>query len=308
MMAASTVERAFLAACRAELSALKPGNVHVFAAGHGMTVKDFERSAEAAAAPLARRGERVGRRLLEAVMATREAVGQNTNLGILLLCAPLARAADVEGVDLRESLARVLSDLDREDAELAFQAIALASPGGLGSAPRHDVREKASCTLREAMAEAAPRDRIAQAYGDNFAEIFEVGIAAARSRARQEIAWWPATSAYLAFLRRAPDSHILRKRGKDMAEHVRDEADSLCRSIESIGSVSQVQAKLLEFDGFLKGRGLNPGTCADLTVATLFAARLQRILRELPESGSLARGEARASLLSGQPVRRHAGC
>ena len=32
----------------------------------------------------------VGRRILEAVRATREAVGTNTNLGIVLLCGPLA--------------------------------------------------------------------------------------------------------------------------------------------------------------------------------------------------------------------------
>jgi triphosphoribosyl-dephospho-CoA synthetase len=32
-------------------------------------------------------------------------------------------------------------------------------------------------------------------------------------------------------------------------------------------------------------RGLNPGTSADLTVATIFAARLLTILRNLPDSG-----------------------
>ena len=33
----------------AELEALKPGNVHIHAGGHGMTVRDFLMSAEAAA-------------------------------------------------------------------------------------------------------------------------------------------------------------------------------------------------------------------------------------------------------------------
>ena len=36
---------AFKAACMAELEALKPGNVHIFADGHGMTVQDFMASA-----------------------------------------------------------------------------------------------------------------------------------------------------------------------------------------------------------------------------------------------------------------------
>ncbi len=37
-------------------------------------------------------------------------------------------------------------------------------------------------------------------------------------------------------------------------------------------------ADLLDFDRRLKADGLNPGTSADLTVATLFADRLTRIL------------------------------
>ena len=47
----------FLAACRAELDALKPGNVHVHAGGHGMEVAQFE-AAPPAAAPSDRRSRR----------------------------------------------------------------------------------------------------------------------------------------------------------------------------------------------------------------------------------------------------------
>jgi triphosphoribosyl-dephospho-CoA synthase len=35
------------------------------------------------------------------------------------------------------------------------------------------------------------------------------------------------------------------------------------------------EANLLKFDAELKAAGINPGTSADLTVATLFAAALQ---------------------------------
>ena len=45
----SLAASAFAAACRDEVEAPKPGNVHVFADGHGMMVRDFLRSAEAAA-------------------------------------------------------------------------------------------------------------------------------------------------------------------------------------------------------------------------------------------------------------------
>lgn len=74
------IATAFIAACADEIAALKPGNVHVHAAGHGMSAADFTRSAAEAAPALSARGAPLGRRILEAVAATRRAVGQNTNL------------------------------------------------------------------------------------------------------------------------------------------------------------------------------------------------------------------------------------
>ena len=89
----ATVAELFRLSCRAELEALKPGNVHIHAEGHGMTVADFLRSADAAAPCIAAAGAPVGTRILRAIEATRTAVGQNTNLGIVLLCAPIAAAS-----------------------------------------------------------------------------------------------------------------------------------------------------------------------------------------------------------------------
>ena len=97
-----------------------------------MEVADFVRSAEVSAAPIAEKGARVGVRVRAAVEATLEAVGQNTNLGIVLLCAPLAAAAEVADEALRPALAGVLDRLDKADAADVFAAIAAANPGGLG--------------------------------------------------------------------------------------------------------------------------------------------------------------------------------
>jgi triphosphoribosyl-dephospho-CoA synthase len=107
------VAAAYIEACLAELDAPKPGNVHRFAPGHRMEVADFVRSAEASAAPIASRGARVGTRVRAAVEATLKGVGQNTNLGIILLCAPLAAAAEEPDAALRPPLARVLDHLNR---------------------------------------------------------------------------------------------------------------------------------------------------------------------------------------------------
>jgi triphosphoribosyl-dephospho-CoA synthase len=169
------IASAFEYACRDELDAPKPGNVHVFANGRRLGVEDFERSAAAAAGPLTAPGQGVGARILGAVDATAAAVETNTNLGIILLCAPLAAAAETFSYDLRSSLSQALRSLDRDDAELAFKAIVRASPAGLGRAERHDVFAPATGTLREAMAEAADRDRVAQQYVTDFADVFELG-------------------------------------------------------------------------------------------------------------------------------------
>ena len=85
---------AFIAACRDELDAPKPGNVHVLSPGNRKTAADFMRSAEAAAPPLTKPGARIGRRILGAVEASTAVVPRNTNLGIVLLCGPLAAAAE----------------------------------------------------------------------------------------------------------------------------------------------------------------------------------------------------------------------
>src|SRR5271154_932369 len=107
------VTAAYIEACLAELDAPKPGNVHRFAPGHRMEVADFVRSAEASAAAIASRGARMGTRVRAAVDATLKAVRQNTNLGIILLCAPLAAAAEAEDAPLRPALAGGLARLGR---------------------------------------------------------------------------------------------------------------------------------------------------------------------------------------------------
>ena len=137
------VATAYIEACLAELDAPKPGNVDRFAPGHGMSLVDFVRSAEASAAPIAAKGARVGVRVRSAVEATLSAVGQNTNLGIILLCAPLAAAMESAHSPLRPALAGVLDSLDRSDAADVFSAIAAANPGGTRS--RNPARRTRSC-------------------------------------------------------------------------------------------------------------------------------------------------------------------
>jgi triphosphoribosyl-dephospho-CoA synthase len=276
------VARSFHDACLAELDALKPGNVHRHGDGHRMTVADFERSA-AAAAPLMGRAEMpVGTRIRLAVEATRGEVGQNTNLGIILLAAPLAQAALARGRgDLKQRLARVLQGLSRDDACEAYQAIRETRPGGLGEAPEHDVASEPNVTLLEAMRAAEARDRIAWNYTHDFTDIFDLGLKWLKhgrerwSEPADGVLPWAATRVYLGFLAHVPDNLIERKFGARTASLVQEQAGPIEAGFYQCETPEKMRAPLLAFDRALKERGINPGTSADLTVATLFAAALE---------------------------------
>lgn len=274
---ASRVGEAVRDACLGELAALKPGNVHVYAGGHGMTVEDFQKSAAVTAEVLGRPGLSVGERIQGSVEATSKAVGCNTNLGIVLLCAPLAHAALAgdAGAGLRAGVSRVLDGLDVADCELAYRAIRLAAPSGLGSSDRHDVRRHPTVTLLDAMNEARDRDRVARQYATAFEDVFGFGVPRFEdAMGRWNSDGWATTSVYLGFLGRFPDSHIARTRGAAAAETVRRKAAVLDRRFHGCRRPPDMRGALLEFDAELKAAQHNPGTSADLTVATLLAVRL----------------------------------
>lgn len=287
----SSIERsraAFLCACRLDVAVRKPGNVSVASPGHRMDAAMFVASAEAAAGPLFEAGASVGRRIERAVEASWAAAGCNTNLGIVLLCAPIAvaieRAPQASGaLELRQAIGAVLAGLDLDDARAAFRAIARANPGGLGSAPAEDVNAPPSLDLRQAMALAASRDSIARQYASGYAELFELALPLwprgfPPSLSSDETSPDAATTArvqrvYLGLLSRLPDSHIVRKHGDAVAHTVMRAAQGW-RVQSDAGIAVDAQPAFAEWDATLKAAGINPGTSADLTVATLFIAGL----------------------------------
>ncbi|MDR5783048.1 triphosphoribosyl-dephospho-CoA synthase [Caballeronia sp. LZ065] len=266
---------AFLRACELDVETRKPGNVSVVSAGHGMTATQFIASARAAAAGLFIARASVGERILEAVQRSVDSVGCNTNLGIVLLAAPLCAALEllpqdepVTAARWHEATGRVLDALDIDDARLAYRAIALANPGGLGEASEQSVHAPPTVTLRAAMALAADRDSIARQYAEGFADVFDASADAAREMTLdpQQRAM---LDAFLMFLSRWPDSHIVRKQGAPLAQSVTRDA-ALQRARWREAGCPALSAALDLWDAELKSRGINPGTSADLAVATLF--------------------------------------
>lgn len=266
--------RAAQLACILEASAWKPGNVsrmHDFA---DCRFEDFLVSAVAVGSAF-REAVRspVGKTILDAVKATRELVGTNTNLGMVIALAPLAKAAGMGHPDgLRAALAEVLDGLTVEDARMAYEAIRMAAPAGLGKVEQADVCDReADVTLRRAMELARNRDNLASEYITVFELTFEVGYAAL-------LRLWELGNrfsecilhAFLTVLARVPDSLIARKNGPADAERV----SMLARSVlKDGGAFSNSGRKMLEkFDAELRDERhrLNPGTTADLTAAAIF--------------------------------------
>jgi triphosphoribosyl-dephospho-CoA synthase len=273
---AEAVAAAAELACILEASAEKPGNItprHDFA---DTSYEDMLRSAIALGPELGRAAERgVGDTVLAAVRATRRVAGANTNLGIALLLAPLARAALLGG-PLRERAEEVLGELTVDDARAAYEAIRTAGAGGLDDPVEHDVRDAPAIGLREAMAAAADRDTVAAEYASGYAVTFELGLPALTRALGDGLAPRRAiVELFLALLAAVPDTLIARKRGRAAAERV---SAGAARVIEAGGVID---ATALEaFDASLRrdGNALNPGTTADLVTAVLFVALLDGLL------------------------------
>ena len=266
------------AACLLEATARKPGNVHRFRDFDDATLTDFLLSAAAVAPVLdgaSRR--RVGETVLQAVRATRRVCPSNTNLGIILLLAPLSAVPADE--ELRGGVEAVLSRLDREDARLAYQGIREANPGGLGEAPEQDVREEPTQSLREVMALIAGWDLVARQYANGFCEVFDEGVPVLRnSLARTAWLETAIVGCHLHLMARYPDALISRKRGQAEAE----ESAARARRVLEAGwpDAPGGAAALAELDAWLRaeGRGRNPGTTADLVTACLFVALREGII------------------------------
>jgi triphosphoribosyl-dephospho-CoA synthase len=264
-------------ACLLEVSAPKPGNVSPDRHFHDTRYEDFLASAVAIGPALATAGEvPLGTTIRAAVEATARWTGSNTNLGIVLLLAPLARAAARAGGTLRDRLAAVLDATTVADAAETYAAIRRAHPGGLGEASEEDVSAAPTVTLRKAMELAADRDAVAREYTNRFGLTFEVGAPAlARARARG-LAWTDATvECFLALLAATPDTHIARKLGRAEAERVTGWA----REVAAAGGTATLEgrAALAALDAELRDprNTRNPGATADLTCAALFVVIIE---------------------------------
>jgi triphosphoribosyl-dephospho-CoA synthase len=260
-------------ACLLEVSAPKPGNVSPGRHFADLTYEDFLISAVAIGPTFARVADQsLGETIRQAVEVTACWTRTNTNLGIVLLLAPLAKAASsANGGDLQDALRRVLEQTTVDDAREVYAAIRRAKPGGLGQSDAQDVAGEPDVTLLDAMRLAADRDGVAREYATDFEVTFDRG-APALARARGDgLSWSDAiVETYLSLLAAGIDTHIVRRTGLAAAERV----SMLAREALNTGGVRTDEGRLAveAMDRAMRDarNSHNPGTTADLTAAAIF--------------------------------------
>ena len=292
------LKRNFLIACRLDVQTLKPGNVSFNSSGFGMTGQDFINSSRACASLLVQPGLELGEKIYLATKESIKVTGCNTNLGIILLCAPILHVMQKLTEEEFKSLVNPLAYLQAElmktihaidliQSKFIYDAIVHAKPGGLGKDREMDVRFT-NVKVIDAMRQAKNKDFIAKQYFSGFFEILKQPVLQENFRrqwinkerpinpcSRQSLA----SLIYFYWLTNIRDSHIQRKSGLRVAEFVKKKAMKVFRGQINFENVLNKvnngkirlpnRSRIRQFDEFLKVRGLNPGTSADITVCSL---------------------------------------
>lgn len=275
-----SISQAVELACILEASSPKLGNVHPGASFRDMHFGHFV-AAAARVAPLFDNPGccRVGRLVLDAVVSTRRCVECNTNLGTLLLLAPLAVGAgklELAGIKptmdyLRQATGQVLRELNADDSQAIYDAIRVASPGGLGHSELHDVDSQAPEDLLDAMRLVSEIDAVARQYVSDFEDIF--------------LRFWPwlleelrccddplqaIGKVQLRWLAHEPDGLIVRKLGWDEGKRIQQSAARVYELSKSHSLDFAREYQALDHSLRDEANRRNPGTTADLIAATLF--------------------------------------
>lgn len=245
---------------------------------------------------------RIGEAIKDAVdETTRWQKGGNTHLGTILLFVPLAAAAGLCGsigaispLSLRHNVGKVVGATTNEDAANTFETIAKTTPQTLGrlsdnTAPDLKARRRSvqRITLLDAMRHSSRWDGVASEWATSFEKVFAVGYPELLEVFGETRDVNVATvHTFLFLLSRFSDTFMARKIGLRRTPYIEEAvkigveetswvAESAKEALRLGGlTTREGGALILGLDGRLRGSGLNPGTTADLTGASLMVALL----------------------------------
>jgi triphosphoribosyl-dephospho-CoA synthase len=212
--------------------------------------------------------------------------GGNTLLGAVILLSPIAVAAGMNDADsgasdvfrLRRDLKALIESTTPQDAVEVYEAIRIASPGGLNEAPDLDVNDSSSIrkivdekiSLFRVFQIAEKYDNICSEWVNNYPITFDSAYPSLNGQLKKGKDLTISTiQTFLEVLAEHPDTFIARKAGLEKARAVSSEA----RRVLNLGGLETIEGKksLNEFDDGLRASSnlLNPGTTADIIAAAL---------------------------------------
>ncbi len=279
MITETQVKMAFEYSCKVDVFSIKPGNVSYNNPAYNMTHKDFLQSSMACSDIICEKGMDIGTKIYESVKSSMDVVGCNTNLGIILLCVPIVQSLylDDKHIFSQENLKKIILDIDQKQTKKIYAAINMAKAGGMGEKEKYDIKKAVNYDFKlyEAMKYASSYDDIANEYYYFFSNIINnlspFWRLCLNKMQNEEYA---TTATFLNLLSKRPDSLIARKYGINKAKYVSEQVKPLADEYCELENPEILNKKLLLLDSELKIQGLNPGTTADVVVASIFFNRL----------------------------------
>ena len=273
------LKSAYLFSCKKDIELIKPGNVNLLSSHKDTKAQDYLDSAILSSKELFNQNYSLGKRILESVNVTRSQVNVNTNLGIILLCAPVIQSyIDFNNLDLREGIKKTLSTTSIKDTHDLCAAINISSPGGLGDSDMYDTASYPNASIKQIMDYSQEYDRISYQYSHNFSDIFDFIIPKLEFlNQRYESLDISLSLLFIEILAKIPDSHISRRFGDKIAKKTSNNAHDLLKILDREHDPDYLAKALNNLDYEYKKKGINPGTTADLLVASLMIFNIFRV-------------------------------
>lgn len=271
------IQKLYYKSCQEELMVQKPGNHSIQSGIIGMNNKRFEFAAKVSGEIFINKKLDLGEKIYQSASKCFSQLGENYNLGIILLCAPIFEILPKKLSNFKEELNVVLRNIDEFQGDLILKAIKESKPAGLlkYEGPG-DVRKKKKLMFKKIMEIGSQRDRISKCYVNNYSEVLDGGLPFFEFLKKKTTSNNAIILLYLFYLSSSNDSHILRKYGHEKACMITKKAKHI---LKKIIFKKKINTQLLYFDKYLKSFHYNPGTCADLTVTTLLISKIRDIFK-----------------------------
>ena len=270
------LQNAYLFACRKDIELIKPGNVNIKSPHSDTNAEDYLESSLLSSKELFKPDYSLGERILNSIKITRSKIKTNTNLGIILLCAPIIHACIYfNNLTMREGIKKTLSSSTVKDTQDLCMAINISAPGGLGTREIYDTASKPTVNILEIMNHSASYDRISYQYSHDYSDIFDFIIPRLVFLNKKHNSLDISLSLmFIEILAKIPDSHISRKFDDKIAKKTSNNASDLLKILDREYSPDYLADRLNNLDYEYKKKGINPGTTADLLVASLMIYKI----------------------------------